>query len=352
MFSQVSGATTLGINGHVITVEVDISRGVTGFNIVGLAAASVKEAKERVRAAIQNSGYQFPLGKVTVNLAPADLKKDGSGLDLPIAIGLLAASGQISGQCLQGRVFIGELSLQGCIRPVPGVLSMAGLTGGGSIPRPGEVTLAHYGVLFLDELPEFPRSVLEGLRQPMEDGEVHIARVNAAFTYPADFMLVAAMNPCPCGYLGDPDHACSCTDGEIRRYARKISGPLLDRIDLHVSVARPRYQELTSQKKGETSREIAARVAAARKIQRERLRKWHMQNNAQMGHRQIKETCILQEEGKKILKDIFDKLHLSARSYNRIIKVSRTIADLEGAEQIEPEHIIEAISYRSRVTRR
>ena len=480
MFSQVSGATTLGINGHVITVEVDISRGVTGFNIVGLAAASVREAKERVRAAIQNSGYQFPLGKVTVNLAPADLKKDGSGLDLPIAIGLLAASGQISGQCLQGRIFIGELSLQGRIRPVPGVLSMvlaarqagfsifimapssapeallceqiqvfapqtlrelveamlehaalhpeirreekksvtyavdfsevqgqqlakrameiaaagahnllmigppgsgktmlarrittilppmnreealevtkiysvAGLTGGGSIPRPGEVTLAHYGVLFLDELPEFPRSVLEGLRQPMEDGEVHIARVNAAFTYPADFMLVAAMNPCPCGYLGDPDHACSCTDGEIRRYARKISGPLLDRIDLHVSVARPRYQELTSQKKGETSREIAARVAAARKIQRERLRKWHMQNNAQMGHRQIKETCILQEKGKKILKDIFDKLHLSARSYDRIIKVSRTIADLEGAEQIEPEHIIEAISYRSRVTRR
>lgn len=504
MFSQVSGATTLGINGHVITVEVDISRGVTGFNIVGLAAASVREAKERVRAAIQNSGYQFPLGKVTVNLAPADLKKDGSGLDLPIAIGLLAASGQISGQCLQGRIFIGELSLQGRIRPVPGVLSMvlaarqagfsifimapssapeallceqiqvfapqtlrelveamlehaalhpeirreekksvtyavdfsevqgqqlakrameiaaagahnllmigppgsgktmlarrittilppmnreealevtkiysvaglfkaehiirerpfrsphhtismAGLTGGGSIPRPGEVTLAHYGVLFLDELPDFPRSVLEGLRQPMEDGEVHIARVNAAFTYPADFMLVAAMNPCPCGYLGDPDHACSCTDGEIRRYARKISGPLLDRIDLHVSVARPRYQELTSQKKGETSREIAARVAAARKIQRERLRKWHMQNNAQMGHRQIKETCILQEKGKKILKDIFDKLHLSARSYDRIIKVSRTIADLEGAEQIEPEHIIEAISYRSRVTRR
>lgn len=183
-------------------------------------------------------------------------------------------------------------------------ISMAGLIGGGTIPRPGEVTLAHNGVLFLDELPEFPRAVLEVLRQPLEDREVHISRVNASFVYPSDFVLIAAMNPCPCGYLGDPDHPCTCSDGEIRSYGRKISGPLLDRIDLHVSVMRPKYSELTATIKGESSARIAERVAAARAMQSERLSKWHMQNNAQMGHRQLQETCRLDAEGSELLHEV------------------------------------------------
>lgn len=504
MYAKALGTTTFGLNGHVIGVEVDINKSVPAFDIVGLPTAAVKESKERVHSAIRNSGYRFPVDKVTVNLAPADLKKDGSGLDLPIAIGLLAAEGQIPEECLKNTIFIGELSLKGEIRTVPGVLSMvlagreagvsrfcmapevtneallcenievygprtlrdlvefltgrqslipavrheaekstisdidfaevqgqiiakrameiaaagahnvlmtgppgsgktmlarrittilppmsrdedlevtkiysvaglfhaediirdrpfrsphhtismAGLIGGGSVPRPGEVTLAHRGVLFLDELPEFPRTVLEVLRQPLEDREVHISRVNASFTYPADFILIAAMNPCPCGYLGDPDHPCTCTDGEIRSYGRKISGPLLDRIDLHVSVMRPKYSELTATIKGEPSSEVAKRVEAARHIQEERLARWHMCSNAQMGHRQLKETCRLDKEGTEMLREVFEKLSLSARSYDRIIKVARTIADLEGKEQIESQHVAEAISYRNMLPKR
>lgn len=228
-------------------------------------------------------------------------------------------------------------------------ISTAGLTGGGAIPQPGEVTLAHNGVLFLDELPEFPRSVLEVLRQPMEDRVVRIARVHAALSYPADFMLIAAMNPCPCGYLTDTEKECTCTPGEIRRYVRKISGPLLDRIDLHVAVQRPRYSELTSSVKAESSAQIAVRVAEARRRQQERLAPWHMRSNSQMGHRQLKETCPMTPEGRDLLREVFEKMKLSARSYDRMIKVARTVSDLDGADRIEADHVAEAVSFRDRL---
>lgn len=500
MFAKVYGSTTFGLQGMLITVEADIANGIPGWDIVGLPDTSVRESRERVRAAIKNSGFEFPNRRITINLAPADIKKDSAGLDLPIAIGILAASGQISSNNCSDMLFVAELSLDGKLRPVAGVLSMAmngivchlpslfiaeanarealiagditvyapqsleqlvqhlrgevllqpclpsinkaeeegysenfaevqgqatakraleiaaagghnvlmigppgsgksmlarrintilpsmtrqealevtkiysvagifqshsimmtrpfrsphhtvsaaGMIGGGTVPRPGEVTLSHNGVLFLDELPEFPRIVLEVLRQPMEDGEVTISRVNASLSYPAKFIMIAAMNPCPCGYLGDPLKNCACSDSEIRRYLKKISGPLLDRIDLHVQVPRPEYSELTARKPAEDSRHISHRVEAARQIQVKRFQGSKISCNAGMGHRHIRAMCQMAPEGQALLQQAFEKMNLSARSFDRISKVARTIADLAGEDIISAAHVAEAISFRN-----
>lgn len=501
MFAQTFGSTTLGLNGILITVEVDITNGIPAFDIVGLPDTAVRESRERVRAAIKNSGFEFPARRITVNLAPADIKKDSSGLDLPIAVGILAASGQVKPESCLRQVFAAELSLEGRLRPVTGILSMAanceannieeiiaapenaqeallagtvavyapatlrdvichltgervvrqaqpdlhivqmqeneldfadvqgqfvakraleiaaagfhnvmmvgppgsgktmlarcipsilpsmtaqealevtkiysvagmlknnmglvrarpfrsphhtvssaGMIGGGTTPRPGEVTLSHNGVLFLDELPEFPRTVLEVLRQPLEDGEVTISRVNATLSFPAKIMLICALNPCPCGFSSDPSRECTCTSSDIRRYQKKISGPLLDRLDIKIHVPRLEYGDLVKNTMQEPSAVIRTRVEAARLIQYNRLRGFDLHANAQMEHKHIKKLCKLTPDSTAILKQAFIKMNLSARGYDRIIKVAQTIADLESKEQIEANHIAEAIQFRS-----
>ena len=503
MLAKVLSSAVLGIDAYRVEVEVDITSGLPSFSTVGLPEASVKESKERVKSAIANSGYRFPDDRITVNLAPADIKKEGTGFDLPIALGILAATGIIPQEALSRHLVLGELSLDGRVKPVKGSLPMAisarqwgypaiivphengleasvvgdidvlpvktlaevvellsgqqavapvhadvgalfekdggfevdyaevrgqehakraleiaaagghnlimigppgsgktmlakrlptilppltfaeaiettkvfsvvgmlekdqalithrpfrsphhtisdaGLIGGGHFPRPGEVSLAHHGVLFLDELPEFKKHVLEVLRQPLEDMKVTISRASSALTYPASFMLVAAMNPCPCGYLGDPKHACRCTYPQIHRYRSKISGPLLDRIDLHMEVPAVPYQDLLQDAQAEPSAEIRRRVSRARDLQSQRFARSRIFCNAQMGSRHIRTHCRIDDACRCLLEAAIDKLGLSARAFNRVLKIARTIADLQGAADIGVAHVSEAIQYRS-----
>lgn len=488
-----------GIGGYEVLLEVYISNGLPAFDVVGLPDAAVREARERVRAAIKNNGYRFPVSRMTVNLAPADKKKAGTLYDLPMFIGILAADGDID-EPGDDCAFIGELSLSGELRPVygalpmaiaaarcgvkklfvpadnaaeaafadgisvypvknvdellrlmrgevniepaaapaldtlmehmpdfsevkgqenvkraleiaaagghnilivgppgagksmmakrlPGILpdmsrgemiqsteiysvagltsrehpivsmrpfraphhtvSAAGLSGGGTSPRPGEISLAHNGVLFLDELPEFRSDVLEVLRQPLEDGEVTVSRVAGTVTYPSRFMLVVAMNPCKCGWYGHPSGRCRCTERDVRRYHSKISGPLLDRIDLIVEVPALDYEELSRRSSAERSADIKKRVNAAREIQRRRFGGDGTMCNAHIGSREMSEICALDAEGEALMHAAFDSMRLSARSYDRILRVARTIADLDGQETISPEHVAEAIQYRT-----
>lgn len=501
MIAKVKGYALIGIDGVPIEVEVDVNNGLPAFDIVGLADTAVKESKERIRSAIKNSGRAIPARKITANLAPASVKKEGSALDLALALGVLSATGQLEAD-LSEIVFLGELSLDGSLRRINGVLpimiaasdlgckkfiipegnkieasfvegvevypakslsavidhlsgltlieklesqdylarkpknvydsdlafikgqatakralevavsgghnilfvgapgtgktmlakciptimpdmtrqealettkihSVAGvlkdsdglvfarpfrtphhsatavaLTGGGTHAKPGEISLAHNGVLFLDEMPEYTRTVLESLRQPLEDGQITVSRALATITYPANFMLCGSMNPCPCGNLGAPDKVCTCSPSQISKYKSKISGPLLDRIDLQVEVDPVSYTELTDEQAGESSETVRKRVNRTRLIQKERFKNDGILTNSDMGERQLRKYCKLSKECEEVLKMAYDSLGLSPRARSRIIKVARTIADMDLYDEIRKEHLLEAISYR------
>lgn len=515
MIAKSLSCTVVGIDAYKVDVEVDIARGLASFNIIGLPDTAIRESRDRIKFAIKNSGYTFPKGKITVNLAPANIKKEGSGFDLPIAVSLLCAIGIVNQDRVLEFAICGELSLDGRLKEIRGALPMsiglkekgieklilpeknlmeisnvngikiyalkslndvidflnnrldvepqnkntflkinhkqkyrrdftdvkgqehvkrgleiaasgghnalligppgsgksmlakrvptilskmtmdeiletskihsvagflspnkglslnrpfrnphhtisdAALVGGGTNPRPGEISLAHNGVLFLDELPEFKKNILELLRQPIEDGIIRIARVQSNAIYPCRFMLIAAMNPCPCGYFTDPKKNCHCTPYQIQRYLSKISGPLLDRIDIHLNVPRLNYEELSGRRKGDSSEVIRERVNKASKIQEKRYKKVCSRGfnlgesssllyfNAHLESKELEKYCALDKEGEELLKMAILELGISARAYDKILKVARTIADLEEKETIEAPHISEAISYRS-----
>ncbi len=503
MLARVLSYGIVGIEAYPIEIEVDAGNGLPAVNLVGLADTAVKESRIRVKSAIKNSGFKWPGGRLTINLAPSHIKKEGAGFDLPIALGILAATGQVKAQPLASFCLLGELSLDGTLRPCKGVLpisigisrteirqlivpdqnaaeaalvatvkvwpmhtlkqvveflhepqsyapahidrdrllehnqnhpvdfseikgqqaakralevavagghnvlmigppgsgktmlaqriptimpaigieealqitrihsvagllpqkqgiiatapfrmphhsiSYAGLAGGGPQPRPGEISLAHHGVLFLDELPEFKRDCLESLRQPLEDGCIHICRTQQSFIFPAAFMLVCAMNPCPCGYLTDPQKNCCCSPNRVQEYRSKVSGPLLDRIDIHIEMPPVNFKDLSAVAESEPSAEIRMRVAQARALQRQRFADEPVFSNSRMDSRLIKKCCRLQPQSLSLMKMAMEEMGLSARGYDKVLKVARTIADLACSDEILPEHLAEAVQYRS-----